>query len=80
MPSDYAYSAGENKKSGQMKIRMMFIVTLAISCSALPVASLVAEEAKPNLEGIWDMDGFGRNGHTRNPVLTEAGQARLASG
>ncbi len=23
------------------------------------------------------MDGFGRNGHPRNPVLTEAGQARL---
>ena len=77
MRSDYAYSAGENKKSGQMKIRMMLIITLAISCSTLPVTSLAADEAKSDLEGIWDMDGFGQNGHTRNPALTEAGQTRF---
>ncbi len=60
-----------------MKIRMMLIITAAIVSTSLPTAGIADDVAKSDLEGIWDMDGFGRNGHPRNPVLTEAGQARL---
>lgn len=55
----------------------MLITIAAMTCSALSVASLAADKTKSDLDGIWDIDGFGRNGHPRNPTLTQAGQARL---
>jgi hypothetical protein len=72
-------SGAKTKKSGQMKTKMMLIYSAAIVAMALSVPSFAADDPKSDLEGIWDMDGFGRNGHPRNPVLTEAGQARLDS-
>jgi hypothetical protein len=69
----------KTKKSGQMKTKMMLIYSAAIVAMALSVPSFAADDPKSDLEGIWDMDGFGRNGHPRNPVLTKAGQARLDS-
>ncbi|MGI9221042.1 MAG: hypothetical protein ACR2QS_08415, partial [Woeseiaceae bacterium] len=60
-----------------MNTKIALIIAVAFVCSAVAEPGLAAEETKSDLEGIWDMDGFGRNGHTRNPMLTEAGQARL---
>lgn len=64
-----------------MNTKIILVLTAAIVSISLPTMGLAADEPssdlKSDLEGIWDMDGFGRNGHTRNPALTEAGQARL---
>ncbi len=60
-----------------MKNKMMLTLVALIVATALPATGFAADEDKSDLSGIWDMDGFGRNGHPRNPSLTAAGQARL---
>jgi len=63
-----------------MKIKILLLLFTAMTMSAtLPLQGFAADAAKSDLEGIWDMDGFGRHGHPRNPTLTPAGQARMDS-
>ncbi len=60
-----------------MKTKMMLTFATAISALMLSTAGFSGDAAKSELSGIWDMSQFGRNGHPRNPKLTDVGQARF---